>query len=298
MRLLGQAFFPLLIFGISTVSTAATVTYQNPAVNCGPYHGVALYCLGIQLGDGSMWIDTAGGANFINWSTAPYPAPTTTCFGVTVNADPPAGPVVEGQLYSYSFAATCSGADQSNQPYTISTTQDMQLYYSRGGGGRGGGGAGWKVRILGGMTVLTTSGPPATPTPTPTATEPCAGVPCGGPCVSCPSCGPPACGAPCLLGTCETVSGSCSCVPYTPAPVTPTPPSGCVGDCTNGHAVTVAQLITLVDIALGTRDRSVCAQGIPAFVPVNVTLIVQAVNNAMRGCPSAAPTPTPIPLAR
>src|SRR5262249_11889839 len=66
----------------------------------------------------------------------------------------------------------------------------------------------------------------------------------------------------------------------------------CTGDCSGSGNVTVAGIIVLVNIALGTAQPSACPDGIPAGESVNVALIVQAVNNALNGCsPVATPTP-------
>jgi hypothetical protein len=67
--------------------------------------------------------------------------------------------------------------------------------------------------------------------------------------------------------------------------VCPESPSPCVGDCDGLNAVTVNELITLVNIALGSADNSACPHGIPAGTTVDVSLIIQAVNNALTGCP-------------
>jgi hypothetical protein len=48
--------------------------------------------------------------------------------------------------------------------------------------------------------------------------------------------------------------------------------------------VAVNEIITLVNITLGNADPSACAPGVPSGVEVNITLIVQAVNNALNGC--------------
>ncbi|HUL98521.1 MAG TPA: CSLREA domain-containing protein [Mycobacterium sp.] len=61
-------------------------------------------------------------------------------------------------------------------------------------------------------------------------------------------------------------------------------PPHCVGDCDGSGAVTVDELITLVNITLGNVPPSACAHGIPADVEVDIALIIQAVNNAMNGC--------------
>ncbi len=60
--------------------------------------------------------------------------------------------------------------------------------------------------------------------------------------------------------------------------------SACFGDCNVSDHVTVNEVLTLVNIALGTAQQSACAGGLSGEVAVDVALIVQAVNNAMRGC--------------
>ncbi len=57
---------------------------------------------------------------------------------------------------------------------------------------------------------------PIKPTPMATPTPACTGSSCGGPCVIEPPCFPFGCELPAQLGTCETVSGTCTCVPVTP----------------------------------------------------------------------------------
>ena len=71
------------------------------------------------------------------------------------------------------------------------------------------------------------------------------------------------------------------------ATATPTPlptPRPCVGDCSGTHSVAVSDLITLVDIALGTAQPSTCPS-VPAGATVDISLIITAVNNALNGCP-------------
>jgi len=58
----------------------------------------------------------------------------------------------------------------------------------------------------------------------------------------------------------------------------------CVGDCDGSGAVTVNELITLVNIDLGTAQSSTCSHGIPSGGSVDITLIIQAVDNALNGC--------------
>jgi hypothetical protein len=66
---------------------------------------------------------------------------------------------------------------------------------------------------------------------------------------------------------------------------TEAPPTLCVGDCDASGQVTVDELITLVNIALGSAGVSACPQGIPGGTTVDVTLIITAVNNALGACP-------------
>jgi photosystem II stability/assembly factor-like uncharacterized protein len=65
----------------------------------------------------------------------------------------------------------------------------------------------------------------------------------------------------------------------------PTPAALCVGDCSSRGSPSVADVLKLVNIALGAAEPSTCPTGIPAGVSVNVGLIIQAVNNVLDGCP-------------
>lgn len=73
----------------------------------------------------------------------------------------------------------------------------------------------------------------------------------------------------------------------TPTP-TPTPlPPACFGDCNGDHAVTIDEIATLVNIAMGA-DPSTCVAGdVSADDPITVTVaqILTAINNALHGCP-------------
>jgi hypothetical protein len=79
--------------------------------------------------------------------------------------------------------------------------------------------------------------------------------------------------------------------PPSPTPsATPTqPPPICVGDCDGSGDVTVDEIVTLVNMALGSQTQlSACPHGIPADITdvsqIDVSVIVQAVNNALSGC--------------
>jgi hypothetical protein len=72
----------------------------------------------------------------------------------------------------------------------------------------------------------------------------------------------------------------------TPTPTATVLPSACVGDCDGNGVVTVSDLITGVNIALGNLPLANC----PAFDPdgsgmVTVGELIQGVNNALNGCP-------------
>lgn len=59
----------------------------------------------------------------------------------------------------------------------------------------------------------------------------------------------------------------------------------CVGDCGGTRSVVVNDIITLVNIALGTAPPSACPNGIPVGAEVDIALIIEAVNNALSSCP-------------
>jgi hypothetical protein len=61
----------------------------------------------------------------------------------------------------------------------------------------------------------------------------------------------------------------------------------CIGDCHNSGAVSISDILMLVDIALGTLDTSECPSGLASGPPVTVDVILQAVNNALDDCGGA-----------
>jgi hypothetical protein len=63
-----------------------------------------------------------------------------------------------------------------------------------------------------------------------------------------------------------------------------TAPGVCTGDCNGTGSVTVDEIITLVNIALGTAQPSTCPHGVPSGAEVDVAVIIQAVNHALNGC--------------
>ena len=76
------------------------------------------------------------------------------------------------------------------------------------------------------------------------------------------------------------------------AVVTPTAtPIACIGDCNHSGEVTVDEIITMVNIALGNSPVSACLAGdANGDGEITVNEIIAAVNNALNGCPNTPPT--------
>jgi hypothetical protein len=74
--------------------------------------------------------------------------------------------------------------------------------------------------------------------------------------------------------------------------------ASCGGDCDGGGTVTVDELITMVDVALGTEDVTTCSAGDrDADGQIRVDELVTAVNNALEGCgPIIGITPSSVSL--
>jgi len=87
-------------------------------------------------------------------------------------------------------------------------------------------------------------------------------------------------------------------VDATPTPTpTPTvgPAGGCTGDCDGNNLVSVDELVTCVNIALGNAEVSTCsACDADGDMKVSVNELVQAVDASLNGCPSATPTPVAV----
>ena len=120
--------------------------------------------------------------------------------------------------------------------------------------------------------------PTATPTPTPTSTASATPV------------NTPISTATVTHVATATRTPTSAVSPATPSATskpTPTPtgkPVSCVGDCDGSGMVTVNELVILVNIDLGYLDVSACPDGIPPGTPVNIALLIQAVNNLLLGC--------------
>ncbi len=65
-------------------------------------------------------------------------------------------------------------------------------------------------------------------------------------------------------------------------------PEVCAGDCGSNKLVTVDEIITLLNVALGQLEITACPYGVPNSAGVDVSVIVQAVSNALTsGCSAA-----------
>jgi hypothetical protein len=72
----------------------------------------------------------------------------------------------------------------------------------------------------------------------------------------------------------------------TPTPATTASPLACVGDCDGMHKVVVTNLITLVNMALGSADISGCEAGdANGDRVITIDEILLAVSHALSGCP-------------
>lgn len=101
--------------------------------------------------------------------------------------------------------------------------------------------------MTGAIEVLGVDPPTPTPVPTRTATQPVPTATVGGP--------------------------------------SPTPGQGCVGDCDGNGTVTVDEIVTMVNVALGTQSVSNCPPGDPSGDgSVTVDEILTAIQNALAGC--------------
>jgi hypothetical protein len=87
----------------------------------------------------------------------------------------------------------------------------------------------------------------------------------------------------CLLIAC--VGFVCVLVPAVAAPAQST--AACAGDCDGNGTVTVDELLTLADIALGTASPSTCAaEGTAGRGLITVEDVVAGANSALQGCPA------------
>jgi hypothetical protein len=89
-------------------------------------------------------------------------------------------------------------------------------------------------------------------------------------------------------GAPRPVNANCDIGAYEFGGVAPTPsptPTTCLGECDGDGGVTVSELITMVNIALGTQDISACTAGDGDHNgEITISEIIVAVNNALNGC--------------
>lgn len=88
----------------------------------------------------------------------------------------------------------------------------------------------------------------------------------------------------------SAATGLTPTVPITP----PVVRSSCIGDCTGDGRVTIDELVTLVAIGLGNLTVAACpaVPDDPRTVSAFIAPLVEAVHNALYGCPAASATPT------
>ena len=91
----------------------------------------------------------------------------------------------------------------------------------------------------------------------------------------------------------------------TPTPLQPSPthppaathtamPSACAGDCDGDNSVVITEIITLLNISLGTGSITACRAGDHDHdTMIAIDEIIAAVNSALSGCPTPVPTVTP-----
>ncbi len=114
-----------------------------------------------------------------------------------------------------------------------------------------------------------TATPTASPTPMPTDT---------------PSQTRTATGSPTLTST-PTPTATTSVTPSPNETPTVTPGPVCPGDCGGDGAVTIDELVTMVNIALGSRPVADCSAGdTSGDGEITIDEIIQAVNRALNGC--------------
>jgi hypothetical protein len=88
-----------------------------------------------------------------------------------------------------------------------------------------------------------------------------------------------------LTGASRGANGTVAAPHAQGAAVVPAPPAGCVGDCSGDHVVTVDEILSMVNVALGSVPVSTCVAGdANGDQLITVDEILTAVNNALNGC--------------
>ncbi len=140
-------------------------------------------------------------------------------------------------------------------------------------------------------TSTETPYPTTTPTPAPSPTFTAGSSPTGTP-IPTPTLAPSATPSDTPIPTATPVwtatetftpSPAASETPTSTPPSTPPPP--CVGDCNRDGAVTVDEILTMVNIALGNASLSLCPTGDGnGDQQITIDEILSAVNSALNGC--------------
>lgn len=88
-----------------------------------------------------------------------------------------------------------------------------------------------------------------------------------------------------LTGASRGANGTVAASHAQGAAVVAAPPAGCVGDCSGDLVVTVDEILTMVNVALGGAPVSACVAGdANGDQLITVDEILTAVNNALNGC--------------
>lgn len=130
-------------------------------------------------------------------------------------------------------------------------------------------------------TASATSSPSPSPSPSPTETRAPMATPSGTP--------TPSPNQPSTRSPTHTIAPSDTPTP-TPSPSPTESPratlaAGCVGDCNLDREVTIAELLRMVNIALGDASVDTCGAGDPNHdEAVTINEILQAVSKALAGC--------------
>jgi len=140
--------------------------------------------------------------------------------------------------------------------------------------------------------------PPTTPTPTPSLTASPTVIPTHTPTPTITQ--PPSIGVPRTPTDTPILPQTPTSTPLVPpsagathtptntptATATGTPtvtPAACAGDCNGNGTVSIDELVTMVNVALGGKPSTACPNGVQK-TPVTIDEIISAVNNALSGC--------------
>jgi hypothetical protein len=166
----------------------------------------------------------------------------------------------------------------------IAAAPDGSIWYSQGGGENIG--AIWAMMDPDIVPTATPSSPktPATITPTSTGTSTGIQTPTATPTVTSegPTLTPTHTDTPML-----TATSTATAPPATATMAVTATPLPCVGDCNGDRQITVDEILSMVNTALGRTSVSACDRGdLNRNGEITVDEILTAVSNALNGCPS------------